>query len=398
MRLAAQPKADESATGPARDAEPLLCWSRTTASAVRIGQRFSLVVTCGILDTQSVRVTVDETKLDPTAIQLPPFEVVGGRHVSDVRTVDRRFLQYEYELRLIHDAFFGKLVKVPAIPVAYRVQTGVGQDAWSEGLERTYVLPPQSVRLLSVVPEDASDIRDATSTTFADVESQSVRGRVLVTSGGVLLGIAVLLMVTGLVRASEGHTKESSSGRLLSEAAIGRGIDRQLARMRRQRERTGWTAELAEQTLAVARIAAGYALARPISQLPVDPAAEPERLRGALLMSTGFSARRVIVSATVTPLTVSRELAKASAQVNAPKRVDHIRRLEDLENALRCLTEAQYGRGEGLPDASLDQSLTIVQDVFARLRRDHRWLNRRLRMAMARIAKLQERRWFHSAR
>src|SRR4051812_21092096 len=47
----------------------LRCWLRTSAGAIRVGEPFSLVVTCQAADTEGLSIVVDESKLDPTTVQ-----------------------------------------------------------------------------------------------------------------------------------------------------------------------------------------------------------------------------------------------------------------------------------------------------------------------------------------
>src|SRR4029077_12147591 len=84
------------------ETEPIRCWWRTTAGAIRTGEHFSLVLTCAVLENDAVQVVPDEARLGSSVIQLAPFEIVGGSHPTDMRTADRRFFQYEYTLRLIN--------------------------------------------------------------------------------------------------------------------------------------------------------------------------------------------------------------------------------------------------------------------------------------------------------
>src|SRR5882672_6025243 len=93
--------------------DPMQCWWRTSAGAVRVGQQFSVVLTCSVLETDTVKVVADQAPLDPTVMQMPPFEMVGGTHQADLRTDDHRFFQYEYRLRLVAEDDFGKDVKLP---------------------------------------------------------------------------------------------------------------------------------------------------------------------------------------------------------------------------------------------------------------------------------------------
>ena len=80
-----------------REVDPSLqCWWRTSAGAIRVGEQFSIVLTCAVLETEAATVVVDQSRLEPSVVQFAPFEVLGGSHGADLRRGDRRFFQYEY--------------------------------------------------------------------------------------------------------------------------------------------------------------------------------------------------------------------------------------------------------------------------------------------------------------
>src|SRR5471032_3265430 len=135
--------------------DPLQCWWRTSAGAVRVGEPFTVVLTCAVLETPDVKVVLDQTRLEPAVVQFAPFEVLGGSHGADLRTDQRRFFQYEYRLRLVAEGMFGKDVALPETKISYRVQSKVGQNTSLQGRDQAYVLPAQSVRILALVPFDA---------------------------------------------------------------------------------------------------------------------------------------------------------------------------------------------------------------------------------------------------
>src|SRR3954453_21199081 len=103
--------------------DPLQCWWKTSAGAVRVGEPFSVVLTCAVLETDAATVVVDQSRLEPSVVQFAPFEVLGGSHGADLRTDQRRFFQYEYRLRLITDTMFGKDAALPETKISYRVQS-----------------------------------------------------------------------------------------------------------------------------------------------------------------------------------------------------------------------------------------------------------------------------------
>ena len=72
---------------------------------------------------------------------MAPFEVLGTRRASDVSSGDHRFLQVEYDLRLIDEGLFGQDVNLPEIPLDYRIQTRVESGALSEGIAQRLRAP-----------------------------------------------------------------------------------------------------------------------------------------------------------------------------------------------------------------------------------------------------------------
>src|SRR5580765_4178409 len=104
------------------ETDPLQCWWRTSSGAIRVGETFTAVLTCAVIDTDEVKVNVDESRLDPSVAQFVPFEILGGSHAADLRNGDRRFFQYEYRMRLIAENMFGKDVVLPETKLTYRIQ------------------------------------------------------------------------------------------------------------------------------------------------------------------------------------------------------------------------------------------------------------------------------------
>lgn len=378
------------------EADPIRCWWRTSAGAVRIGESFSLVLTCAVIENDSTKVVPDEAKLDPTAMQLPPFEVLGGTHAVDLRTSDRRFFQYQYTLRLINDSMFDKDVVIPGLQITYRVQTKVDKDASVEGRDRTYILPDTSLRILSLVPKDATDIRDAPSETFGDIDGRVFRANVLLVSSGVLFAFGALMLVLGLVRlVRQRRAGAPVTAQLLSDRAILGTVGRELAAVRREREAQGWTGELAGRALAACRIAGGYALGRGVSQRPA--ASVSNGFDGQLRPRGGWLWRKQVqVSGSITPASVAQELSRLSA---APSRNGangngaRRQRLEALQAALTRFTAARYGREETFDGSGLDESLANGASLVRRLKFENVWPIKKSRAFARASAELGRRLW-----
>src|SRR5438046_6821066 len=63
--------------------DPIQCWWRTSAGAVRVGEGFSVVLTCAIVETDAATVVVDRSRLEASVVPLAPSD--GAR----VRPADR---------------------------------------------------------------------------------------------------------------------------------------------------------------------------------------------------------------------------------------------------------------------------------------------------------------------
>jgi hypothetical protein len=385
------------------ETDPVQCWWRTSAGAVRIGESFSAILTCAVVETPDVKVVVDESRLEPSVAQFAPFEVLGGSHAADLRSGDRRFFQYEYRMRLIAENMFGKDAALPETKLSYRVQSRVSQKTAMEGRDQTYLLPPLSIRILSLVPADAADIRDASAETFVDVDRRAFRANLLMVIGGVLFALAGLVAILTLVRIFMRARKPASADdRLVGDSAILRSVGRELNAVQREREGGGWTADLAARALAALRIVATYALGKRAARsvagrksqvaslqsqvaglqsqvaVPVADVNGASANRGELVIKVGWPrTRRIAVSGAAT----AQVLAKAIASETNGHRPGE---LESIQEALARFTVAQYGRpadgarGGTFDDVALDESLRNGQQVLRRLKLEQTWIMRRL--------------------
>ena len=157
------------------EVEPITCWWRTSTSAVRTGESFGMTLTCAVVETEANKVVPDFSKLDPTVVQLPPFEVLGGTHPGDLVRPGKRFFQYDYRLRLIAEDAFGNDVSIPPLEISYRIESKVTGGDVAQGRDQSYSLPKASVRLISLVPDDTSDIREAPVSMFSGIENRESR-------------------------------------------------------------------------------------------------------------------------------------------------------------------------------------------------------------------------------
>ena len=148
------------------------CWWKADRTAVRVGERFGLVLTCGVIETGPITVVPVLNQLEPGALSITPFEVVSGARREDMVASPWRYVQFEYSVRLLSDGFFGQDVMIPALTVTYNLQSA---GAGRRGAIRPTCCRALPMRILSLVPKERADIRDASGQTFACIESRRFR-------------------------------------------------------------------------------------------------------------------------------------------------------------------------------------------------------------------------------
>jgi hypothetical protein len=369
------------------EADPIRCWWRTSAGAVRVGESFTVVLTCAVVENDTTTVVPDQSRLEPTAMQLPPFEVTGGQRNPDLRSDQRRFFQYQYSLRLINGEMFGRDVRIPSVQVSYHIESRVQRGESVRGRDRTYLLPTESIRVLSLVPSDATDIRDAPPWTFSDIEAQRFRARVLSVAAGLLFAAAAMVALVAAVRlVRQSRQGAVASRRVLSDSAILRGVRRELSAVRRATEREGWNHDLVGRALGALRVAATIGLRRHPSQIVA--AARTDKHEGQFVMRGGWlRGKRVLVSGSATTDAIARELSSNEGSVG------HRQALETLLSGLGTLTGAQFGRVEKLDDVTLTETLRASFGCVRRLRLENLWLVKKLRGLTHVAAEIGNRAW-----
>jgi hypothetical protein len=364
--------------------DPIRCWWRTSAGAVRTGETFSVVLTCAALENEAVQVVPDQSRLASNAVQMAPFEIVGGSHPEDMRTADRRFFQYEYRLRMLNPDYIGRDVALPDLVLHYRINSRVSGNAAVQGRDQTYLMPPQSVRVLSMVPADAPDIRDTSDESFTVADGLRFRARMLqiVAVTFVVLGaLMIALALVRLIQRARRQRAQVQAGPSMSLPALLRLAGRELAAVQRETEAQGWTEGLVTRALAAARIAAASALGRAPSQRLVDrqPEVSAATWDGAIERRKR-GGRDVRVSSPVT----SRDLAEKLAALPASASADSRELLTQLQSAMASFTAAQYAREASLDRGVLDQALTNTRDAVRALRSRYAWPTLQLRRWLGR--------------
>jgi hypothetical protein len=332
------------------ETDPLTCWWRTDAAGVSVGEPFGVVLTCSVLDTEAARALIDESRLDPAVVQLAPFEVLRGTRAKDIVSPGRRFFQYEYSLRVVAENLFGRDAVLPPLQLSYRLESrfpgALGAAEAVQGRDFVYAMPALPVRILSLVPDHATDIHEPDASTFEQIEDRDFRATLL-------RGLAIVLFVLGAVTTAvvllgfaRRRAAAAPAGRGLPDAAVLQGVRRELTEIQQASRDAGWTAQLAGRALAALRIAAAYAAGRAVSQTPATPGAAS--IDGQIPLD-GRLGRAALVSGTATAQTLP----------------DH----DELREALVRFTAVRYGREReiGLDAAALNEALDRSLDFVDRM-------------------------------
>ena len=347
------------------ETDPIRCWWKTDRTAVRVGERFALVLTCGVIEAGRIAVVPNVGQLEGGAIQITPFEVVSAARRTDIVVPPWRYLQFEYSVRLLNDGFFGRDVNIPALTVVYNVQSP-GRDA--QGRDQSYVLPPLPMRILSLVPGSVADIRDASNQTFADIESRRFGATAALVASGVCFAFASVFAVLGVLRLAGRYRKRDAlTVRPIPTSALLRDCLHALRGLQTDVARSGWSRETARRALTVLRIAGATGLGRHVMQSAADR--RTEEREGQLAVRTGWLRRgRAIVSAPTTSLVIASALHNGLGPGMRTRTS-----LEQIGGSLHVFSTAGYGRSGPTDASALDSALGEGIEAVQRLRVGAAW-------------------------
>jgi hypothetical protein len=369
------------------EVDPIRCWWRTSAAAVRIGEPFSIILTCAVLEADDVKAVPDQSALDGAAIQIAPFEIVASAHPSDLRSGLRRFFQYDYTVRVISPDVIGKDVPLPELVIHYRVDSRLRGNAALQGRDLTYRLPAHFVRVVSTVHDSAIDIRDMPDERFGRIEALLYRAGVLEIVAITLMGFAGLmaaLAIAGLVRRRAGHIARAED-RTIGEAVVLALAERELGSVQRESEQHGWSDPLLSRALAALRVVAASALRRPVSQRPAEAGGQAGDGR-LILQRFGRRGKAMAVFSVITSEDVARELNRLPPTAPSADR----QLLESLHAELTTMAAAQYGQQQEMNHESLDAALASAVALARRLKTERSWSSQYFRRLTGRASQ-QER-------
>jgi hypothetical protein len=93
------------------------------------------------------------------------------------------------------EGYFGRDVTGFRLPTTYRSPGGETQ-----GRDQVYVLPALPMRIISLAPVKATDIRDTPRDSFADIEARRFRATAELIAAAIFFGFAVVLLGFAVAR------------------------------------------------------------------------------------------------------------------------------------------------------------------------------------------------------
>jgi hypothetical protein len=349
-----------SLAGQAPPSDPIKCWWRTDKSGVIIGEQFTLTLTCGVIETRGTTVVPKLEQLEPGAVQLAPFELVSGKRHEDIQAPPWRYFQYDYTLRLLGQDSFGEDVDIPPLTVTYSLKSDVAGAG--QGREHMYVLPALPMRIQSLVPNKANDIRDSASESFAAATTRLSRASREFIAAGIFFGFSGLMLVFAAVHVirrtrSQGQTRVP----VVSDTRVVGACLKEIGRIQSEVQTTGWTPERAGSVLTVVRIGSAVAMGRRLAQAPLEPTAAVRE--GQIAVRKGMLGReRMAVSAAITPVAIERHGVNGNALI------------ADLSKSLFAFSAVRYARNGNMDTPALNRALENTRNALQRLRfRSWKW-------------------------
>lgn len=291
--------------------EAMRCWWKTDRNAVQFGQPFNLILTCQAADSSDRQAVVEEGLGEGVGAKLAPFEVLAVLKYQDLSAGETRFTQYRYTLRLMTDGLWGRDLTIPGLEIGYRVRHTVAKTPFSPdrsegklemivGQPQVYLLPAYPMRIISLVPKEAKDIRDAGLENFGDRERATSQARLALGAAGVFAaGGMLMMMAIAFQWIRQLFRKESPGHDPLSKRALLRRLGRELGKIKKIRQRQVWTADLLIGAISVFRVAGAVFLSRPVTQAIAQ--VEDRGLEGQLKLRQGWlRPRKVLVSSSLT--------------------------------------------------------------------------------------------------
>ena len=344
--------------------DALQCWRDIAVQSTIIGEPFAMLVTCAVVETDTATTVPNEVALAPETIDVSPFEVIEGQRFTDVRDGPWRYFQYQYRLRIIDEEFFGQDVEIPALELQYHIERTLGEGSTLPGRELRYTLPPHTIRIVSLVPDNAEDILEPSVEAFNASDETGFRADLVMLVAGAFGLVAIGFLMLALVqlrRVWRGAGPKEQ--KLLAPSVVIRSVLNELTALQKAVLENGWNPELVSRTLTALRVASAVALASPIVQTQIG--STQSHRDGQLRVESSLWRRKpTAVSSAITKATIAKAVESRRHIKSDDPKLDC---LEILREALNAFTVVRYARNDDIPTAQmtteLDQTIAAIRPL-----------------------------------
>lgn len=351
------------------EADPIRCWWQSSVTSVRVGERFDVVLTCQIIQSDKLKVVLDTNKLGPEAVSFAPYRVLNKTDREDFLRGGYRFFQHHYILKIIGEDYFGKEAPLPALEITYRLEKKLNKDVeFIKGKEQKYKLPALPIKIQSLVPREANDIRDTELWFFGLIKSRTQKARLAFVAAAFVAAISVIIFLVPFIKMLILlFSAKRPVRQIFSRRSIIKKLARELAQIEGTKNETSWDQKLLDRLLAVFRICGELTKIHPEI---IQTYFEPELgMLGGFLNSHKFRfernwirVRRVVIYSSIT----AQELRGSIKFYNFAQMVDFL-------NAFEELNEIQYSPVQDIDKAGLDDILKVGQKVVSLLTIYYLW-------------------------
>lgn len=351
------------------EVKPIRCWWQSSVTSVRVGEEFDVVLTCQVIESDNLRVALDGDKLGPEAASFAPYRILNKVNREDLIKNEHRFFQYHYILKIISEDYFGKEAPLPAFEIAYRLEKKLDKDPeFIKGKEQKYKLPALPIKIQSLVPQEANDIRDTKLWSFGLVKARTQKARLAFAAAAFVAAISAAIFLIPFFKALILlFSAKRPAKHIFSQRSVIKKLARELARIEKAKNEADWNQALLDRLLVVFRICGELTKLHPnVTQSYVEPELG---MLGGFLNSRKFRfernwirVRQVVIYSSTTP-----------QELGGSIKVYNFAQMGNFLNAFEKLNEIQYGPAQDADKAELDDILKVGRKVVGLLKIYYLW-------------------------
>ena len=225
-------------------------------------------------------------------------------------------------------------------------------------------MPPHTIRIVSLVPDNAEDILEPSVEAFNVSDERVFRADLVMLVAGAFGLVAIGFLMLALV-----HLRRVWRGagpkeqKLLAPSVVIRSVLNELTALQKAVLENGWNPELVSRTLTALRVASAVALASPIAQTQIG-STQSHRDGQLRVESSLWRRKTTAVSSAITQATIAKAVESGRQIGSDDPTLDC---LEILREALNAFTVVRYAMNDDIPTAQmtteLDQTIAAIRPL-----------------------------------